>query len=104
LDTARHAEERPAQANYSKGFATQKELLGASAKVSTEMPLNSYSFFASLENELLPNSRIELNLTIDSDDNIIWQGADDCRLIITRMQLVVPRITFNSESIRSQTT
>jgi len=103
LDTARHVEERPAQANYNKGFATQKELLGASAKVLTEIPLNSYSFFESLENDLLPNLRIELNLTIDSDDNIIRQGADDCRLIITRMQLVVPRITFNSESIRSQT-
>ena len=50
-----------------------------------------------LENELLPNTRVEINLEIESDGNLIWQAGADCRLIITRMQLFVPRITFNSE-------
>ena len=50
-----------------------------------------------LEDELLPNTRVELNFEIESDGNLIWQAGADCRVVITRMQLYVPRITFNSE-------
>ena len=50
-----------------------------------------------LEDELLPNTRVEMNFEIESDGNLIWQAGADCRVIITRMQLYVPRITFNSE-------
>ena len=96
LDTSRSAEERPAQAAYNKGFASRKGLLGLSGIVHTEISLNRYSFFESLKDELLPNTRVELNLQIESDGNLIWQAADDCRVIITRMQLFVPRITFNA--------
>ena len=88
LDTTQHAEDRPAQAaNYNRGFASRKTLLGASVTINTEITLNRYSFFETLE----------LNLELESDANLIWQAADDCRVIITKMQLYVPRITFNSE-------
>ena len=52
LDTTRHAEERDDQANYNKGFATRKALLGTSRTVSTEIPLNRYSFFEALRDQL----------------------------------------------------
>ena len=97
LDTSRSAEERPAQATYNKGFAERKLLLGASQIVTRELPLNRYSFFESLEMNLLPSGRLELNIEIESDANLIWQGADNCRVILTKLQLIVPRITFNSE-------
>ena len=97
LDTNRNAEGRPAQAAYNKGFGVRKALLGTSATVHTEIPLNRYSFLGSLEDELLPNTRVEFNLELESDGNLIWQAADDCRVIITRMQLFIPRITFNSD-------
>ena len=97
LDTKRHAEERPAQANYNKGFAARKALLGLSADVTTEITLNRYSFFEALRDELLPSTRMEINLQIESDNNLIWQAWAACRVMIMRMQLVVPRITFNSE-------
>ena len=97
MDTKRNAEERPANANYNKGFAERKFLLGASVVVNTEIPLNGYSFFEALEDELLPYTRLELNMQIVSDANLIWQAGANCRVIITRMQLIVPRITFNSE-------
>jgi len=42
LDTSRVAEERPAQANYNKGFAARKLLLGTSSIVTRELPLNRY--------------------------------------------------------------
>ena len=85
-------------ANYNKGFAVRKALLGDSATVRCEIPLNRYSFFEALENKLLPNTKIELNIEIESDGNLIWRaGGAECRVILTRFQLFVPRITFNSK-------
>ena len=86
-----------AEDNYNKGFAVRKALLGLSVVVNTEIPLNRYSFFEALMDELLPSTRLELNLQIESDTILIWQAGADCRVIITRMELIVPRITFNSE-------
>ena len=108
LDTSRSAEEREFEvsgtnqlakrrAAYNKGFALRKALLGISSTVNTEIPLNRYSFFEMLEEELLPNTRVEMNFEIESDDNLIWQAEANCRVVITRMQLYVPQITFNSE-------
>ena len=97
LDTNQHAEERLAEDNYNKGFAARKALLGLSAVVNTEIPLNRYAFFEALRDELLPSTRLELNLEIESDDNLIWQAGANCRVMITRMELIVPQITFNSE-------
>ena len=114
LDTSRHAEEteftinntnvtgganvmKERVANYNKGFAARKALLGVSATVNCEIPLNRYSFFEALEDKLLPNTKIELNIEIEKDANLIFQAADNCRVIITRLQLFVPKLTFNSE-------
>ena len=86
------------EANYNKGFALRKAILGDSATVRCEIPLNRYSFFESLEDKLLPNTKIELNIEIEADNNLIWRtGGNDCRVILTRLQLFVPRLTFNSE-------
>ena len=88
LDTSRNAEEREFEvsgtnqlakrrAAYNKGFALRKALLGASSTVNTEIPLNRYSFFEMLEDELLPNTRVEMNFEIESDGNLIWQAGAD---------------------------
>ena len=85
-------------ANYNRGFALRKVVLGDSATVHCEIPLNRYSFFESLEDKLLPNTKIELNIEIESDNNVLWRtGGADCRIILTRFQLFVPRLVFNSE-------
>ena len=85
-------------ANYNKGFALRKVVLGDSATVHCEIPLNRYSFFEALEDKLLPNTKIELNIEIESDNNVLWRaGGADCRVILTRFQLFVPRLVFNSE-------
>ena len=108
LDASRSAVEREFEvsgtnqlakrkATYNKGFALRKAPLGTSSTVNTEIPFNRYSFFEMLEDELLPNTRVELNLEVECDGNLIWQAGADCRVIITRMQLFVPGITFNSE-------
>ena len=85
-------------ANYNKGFALRKALLGDSATVRCEIPLNRYSFFETLEDKLLPNTKIELKIEIENDNNLIWRArGNDCRVILTRLQLFVPKLTFNSE-------
>ena len=83
--------------NYNKGFAARKALLGLSAIVNCEIPLNRYSFFEELQDKLLPNMKIDLDIEFEDDKNLIWrQGAADVagtsyRLIIKRLQLFVPR-------------
>ena len=91
-------------ANYNKGFNARKLLLGASAEVNCEIPLNRYSFFEELQDKLLPNVKIELQIEMENDKNLIWRGdaqADAAgtsyRLIVTRLQLYVPLLIFNSE-------
>ena len=45
-------------ANYNKGFAARKTLLGTSIVVNCEIPLNRCSFFEALQDKLLPNMKI----------------------------------------------
>ena len=97
LDTNRHAQEDSADAITTKALQHGKLFWELSITVNTEIALNRYSFFNALQNELLPNTSLEINLEIESDSNIIWKAGDDCRVIVTKMQLYVPRIIFNSE-------
>ena len=96
--------------NYNKGFAARQLLLGTSAEVNCEIPLNRYSFFEELQDKLLPNVKIELQIEMENDKNLIWRRirangtnppadapGESYRLIVTRLQLFVPRLIFNSE-------
>ena len=96
--------------NYNKGFAVRKMLLGTSTEVNCQIPLNRYSFFEELQDKLLPNVKIELQIEIENYKNLIWRGklangdnppadapGESYRLIVTRLQLFVPRLIFNSE-------
>ena len=84
-DTSRSAEERPAQAEYKVGFHLRKKVLGTSALVNCEIPLNRYSFFEALEDKLLPNTKIELNFEIESDADLVFQAGANCRVIVKRL-------------------
>ena len=84
--------------SFNEGFAKRKALLGTSSTVHCEIPLNRYSFFEALEDKLLPNTKIEINFEMEKDDNLIWRaGGNACRVVISRLQLFVPRLIFNSE-------
>ena len=80
-----------------KVLLQEKKELGASATVNCEIPVNRYSFIEALEDKLLPNTKIEISIEFEKDNNIIWQAGANCRLIILRLQLFVPRLTFNTE-------
>ena len=76
----------------------EKLCLELQATVHCEIPLNRYSFFEALEDKLLPNTKIEINFEIEKDDNLIWRtGGNRCRVVITRLQLFVPRLVYNKE-------
>ena len=48
-----------------------------------------------LEDELLPETRVEMNFEIESDGNLIWQaGGADGRVIITRTQILCSTDNF----------
>ena len=104
-DNAYEVREMPEGDNvtYNKGFGARKTLLGLSAIVNCEIPLNRCCFFEELQDKLLPNIKIDLDIEFEDDKNLIWrQGAVDAagtsyRLIITRLQIFVPRFIFNSE-------
>ena len=88
-------------ANYNKGFAARKVLLGDSATVRCDIPLNRYSFFEALEDKLLPNTKIEIKIELESDNNLIWRaGGNNCRVILTRLQLFVPKLMFNDDGMK----
>ena len=65
--------------------------------VNAEIPLNRYGFFESLHGELLPNSRIELKIDLESDNNLVWLAVNDCRVVLSKFQLIVPRTVFNAD-------
>ena len=81
--------------SYNEGFDKRKKQLGNSSIVNCEIPLNRYSFFETLKDKMLPDSRFELNMEFESDNNLIWRGGNDvCRVIITKLQLYIPQSTI----------
>ena len=98
-DTSRSAENRAAQAEYNVGFTQRKKVMGASVLVNCEIPLNRYSFFEALEDKLLPNTKIEINFEMESDANLLFKtgAAENGRVIVKRLQLYIPKLSFNSE-------
>ena len=69
--------------------------MGTSVEVNCEIPLNRYSFFEALEDKLLPNTKIELNIEIERDANLVFQTGVNCGVIVKRLQLY--KLTFNAE-------
>ena len=85
-------------ATYNKGFAVRHALLVDNAVVNAEIPLNRYSFFESLHGEILPNSRLDIQNELESDNDLVWRtGGADCRVVLTKFELIVPRLIFNAE-------
>ena len=72
---------------FNEGFAKRKSILKKSVIVNCEIPLNRYSILKVLKDKMLPNSKFELNIVLESDNNLIWRVSNDvCRVIITKLQ------------------
>ena len=53
------------------GFASKAALANADGGVTLIVPLNKYSFFAASQNVAYPTGKIELNITLESDGNVL---------------------------------
>ena len=85
--------------NYIEGFARRKTLLSAGAENNIILPLNRYSFFKSFEKEIAPNGKITLDVSLESENNVIFRdnAVAAGRYIITKFVLWVPKMIFNAE-------
>ena len=61
------------RALYNEGFAKRKTLTDAAAVNNISIPLNLYSYFAAFKNNLHPNLKTNIKLTLENDDNIIFK-------------------------------
>ena len=97
------AEPRPAQALYNEGFGKRKILTDAADDNNISIPLNLYSYFAAFRNNLHPNLKINIKLTLENDDNIILKNANapNSKVIITKLRLWAPKIIFNEDGLKT---
>ena len=97
------AEPREAQALYNEGFGKRKILTDAAAENNISIPLNLYSYFAAFKNNLHPNLKTNIKLTLENDANIILRHANapDSKVILTKLRLWAPKIIFNEEGLKT---
>ena len=94
------AEPRPAQALYNEGFGKRKLLTDAAAVNNISIPLNLYSYFAAFKNNLHPNLKTTILLTLENDNNIIFNAGAAAKAIITKLRLWAPKIIFNEDGLK----
>ena len=75
----------------------------AAAVNNISIPLNLYSYFAAFKNNLHPNLKINIKLTLENDDNIIFRHANapDSKVILTKLRLWAPKIIFNEDGLKA---
>ena len=75
---------------------------GNNVEVPCIIPLNRYSFFKSLETNLLPPSQIQISVTLTDDNILIYKhdaNNDPSRVVVTKFVLWIPRVIFNSTGL-----
>ena len=92
-----------AAATYNEGFAKRKILTDGAAVNNISIPLNLYSYFAAFKNNLHPNLKTTILLTLENDNNIVFRHADApvSKVIITKLRLWAPKIIFNEVSLKT---
>ena len=80
------------------GFASKAALTNAAGGVSLIVPLNKYSFFAASQNVVYPTGKMELKITLESDENVLYKdaAAAEVRYFVKKMRLWVPKMELFS--------
>ena len=91
----------PPNPNYNEGFDKRKKLTAVGAERNISIPLNLYSYFASFKRNIHPNLKINIELRLEEDVNLIFRAgaADDGKIIVTKMRLWCPKLIFNAEGL-----
>ena len=83
------------------GFASRAALTNAVDGVNLIVSLNKYSFFAASQDVVYPTGKMELNITLDRDGNVLYKdaAAAEGRYVVTKMRLWVPKMELNSAGL-----
>ena len=97
------AEPQPDEALFNEGFAKRNILTDDASTNNISIPLNLYSYFAAFKNNLHPNLKTNILLTLENDNNIIFKnaGAANSKVILTKLRLWVPKIIFNGDGLKA---
>ena len=98
-------EGRPAQPLYNEGFAKRKIQTDGAYVNKISIPLNLYSYFAAFKNQLHPNIKTTIIISLENDNNIIFRkgAAPDSKVIVTKLRLWCPKIIFNGLGMKEYT-
>ena len=79
-------------------FVSKAALTNAGGGVNLIVPLNKYSFFAASQNVVYPTGKMELNITLERNENVLYKdvAAAEGRYVVTKMRLWVPKMELNS--------
>ena len=82
---------------------TMKVLTDAGAVNKISIPLNLYSYFGAFKNNLHPNLKTNILLTLEDDHNIIFKNAaaPNSKVILIKLHLWVPKIIFNGVGLKA---
>ena len=87
-------------ANYNEGFAKRKALTDGGLARNISIPLNLYSYFASFKRNIHPNLKINIELRLEQDVNLIFRNAaEDGKIIVSKLRLWCPKLIFNAEGL-----
>ena len=79
------------------GIASRAALTNAAGGVNLIAPLNKYSFFAASQNVVYPTGKMELNITLEREENVVYKDAAAAqgRYVITKMRPWIPKMELN---------
>ena len=87
-------------ANYNEGFTKRKALTDGALIQNISLPLNLYSYFASFKRNIHPNLKINIEIRLEQDVNLIFRNAaEDGKIIVTKLRLWCPKLIFNAEGL-----
>ena len=91
----------PTNPNYNKGFTKRWALTNSGAERNISIPLNLYSYFASFKRNIHPNLKINIEIRLEQDVNLIFKvgAADDGKIIVSKLRLWCPKLIFNAEGL-----
>ena len=91
----------PPNVTYNEGFAKRKALTDRGRGQNISIPLNLYSYFASFKRNIHPNLKINIELRLEQDANLIFRNAAvDGKIIVSKLRLWCPKLIFNAEGLK----
>ena len=87
--------------DYNEGFAKRNALTVGGNTPNISLPLNLYSYFASFKRNIHPNLKINIEIRLEQDANLIFRNAaEDGKIIVSKLRLWCPKLIFNAEGLK----